>query len=337
MSILAALEMEDTDKSRLLKDNEQTFKDLFTLMEQNKLDRLFFLSSLGNLYRNEAIDIDDLILKSLIESKLESQKAEKAQKKISKNISEKISERRAVSFRAGNFGLIIPFDKNKMELQKVKPSINHIYGSYFFNTFALFGSMKRMYSSMTYSTIRNMFHRFDGKVGKFIEEFYICEECGSFSERELTCDHEKITLKLLKLNPQVHYAWDNGALFPGYIAHILSTHGWDAIAEKKVKGNCMHQIDVIAEKDNKIVIFECKHYEAGYKVPKNELMKSFGVMDDLERFIRHIDNDVNIKKVYATTSDYHRDTNGLDIREDIVLLNSKDIFASPGRWVCKIE
>jgi len=99
----------------------------------------------------------------------------------------------------------------------------------------------------------------------------------------------------------------------------------------------MHQIDVIAEKDDKIAIFECKHYDYGHKVPKNDLMKSFGVMDDLERFIKELNPEVDIAKVYATTSDYHKEARGLSQREDVILLSGKEIFASPERWVSKIE
>ncbi len=339
MNVLKTLEMKDTDKSLLLQGNNSIFNDLFELMVNKKLDRLFFLSSLGNLYKLEGIDLDDLIFKSLIETKLEYLKAEKVQRTISQNIAKKISERRAVSFRTGNFGLINPFDESKMEFENVKPSINHIYGSYFFNTFALFESMKKIYSSMTYSTIVNMFDRFAGKVGEFIEELYICEECGSFSiEKKLLCKHERpISLKLLKINTEIMYAWEKGILFTGYLGYVLNINGWKTYIEKEVIGNCTHQIDVIAEKNHTIAIFECKNYEQGRKINKNNLMQSLGVMDDIERFIKSKSVNINVVKVYATTSDYHRDIKNINSRGDVILLRSKEIFAPPEKWVSKIE
>lgn len=194
MSVLKTLEMKNTENSLLLENNSSTFHALFDLMANNKLDRLFFLSTPGNLYQLEGIDIDELIFKVLIEKKMESQRAESIKKTISKDISEKISERRAVSFRAGNLGSIDPFDDRKIEIPAAKPSINHIYGSYFWNYFAIFDSMKKMYSNMTHSTLKNMFKRIESEVGEVIEQLVICEECGKFSQENSPCEHKNLII-----------------------------------------------------------------------------------------------------------------------------------------------
>jgi hypothetical protein len=337
MSLISSLDTRETDSSSLLSHETAIFDDLFNLMVNNKAERLFFLSSYGSLSKLEGLEIDDKILKALIKIKLDPSLAERATKTISHDISSKISERRAVSFREGTFGLIDPYEESRFEIQNRNPSANHIYGSYFTNTFALYNSLKKLYSSMSYSTVKNMIERFDGKIGSFVESIELCEDCDSFSFGSVECEHQKIGLKLMKIRPQVMHAWDKGILFPGYLGYVLRGRGWDTIVEKEIMGNCMHQIDLIAEKDKKIAIFECKHYNSEYKVPKNELMKSLGVMDDLEKLIMEKDSSYDIIKVYATTSDFHREIREMDQRPDIVLLKNKEIFATPENWVNLIE
>jgi hypothetical protein len=344
MGVLSNLDITNTDNSKLLENEKETdfkksFKALFDHMGSLRIKRLFFLSSLFGLAKLEGIEFTDEIKRTLMEERIPDEKAQKISKTVSSRTYDKISEKRAVSIRAGMFGLIEPFDQNRIKLNKVCPSINHIYGSYFTNCFATLDVLKKKDSKIEYSQILRMFKGFETDIGEFKEELEICEKCDTIINSKLECSHPKINLKLFKLKPEILLGWEKGVILPGYIAYYLKKHKWDAYAEKIVvgTGGCKHQIDVIAEKDERIALFECKHYDE-IRVSREELMKGLGAMEDLERNIRAVSTDsIDVMKIFVTTSTFHGEIRNFNERDDVLLFDKQKILLQPDKWVRELE
>jgi len=338
LNILEKLKMKETDASKMLED--RSFDILFKNMFASRMTRIFFLSSLGNIMKSEEIPlIVDAIRRILIGERIQTSKAEKLARIISDDISKRISERRAVSARVGTFGIIDPFDEEKHELKDVDLSINHIYVSYFTNYFAVLANLKDYHPSVRHKSVSKMFETFDENIGKFIEEFFACEKCNKISRLNKYCNHSKVHLRLFKLNTAIRDAWEKGLILPGYVAYALRKSGWKSCPERNIysTNGCIHQVDAIAERKTRIAIIECKNYAPDYAVPKDEVMKALGIMDDLESYIQtNISSNAEIRKMIITTSGFRKEIKGINKRKDILLLEKDDILGEPNKWVGKI-
>lgn len=80
------------------------------------------------------------------------------------------------------------------------------------------------------------------------------EKSGSFAARY------KLKSAILELGP-------TGYPFEKYFAEVLKFNGYKVKIQELIRGNCAnHEVDILAEKDKKIVVVECKfHSERGNK------------------------------------------------------------------------
>lgn len=72
--------------------------------------------------------------------------------------------------------------------------------------------------------------------------------------------------------------------FEKYVRHILKEHGYETRWDEIIQGECIeHQIDVVAEKDDKKYIVECKHHVNPHRFcGLGTALQSWAVIDDLQ-------------------------------------------------------
>jgi len=80
------------------------------------------------------------------------------------------------------------------------------------------------------------------------------------SKERFTAGHYSIKKALLELGP-------SGYPFEQIVAELLKSDGYIVETDKIIEGHCVsHEVDVVARKDNHLVLVECKfHNRAGYK------------------------------------------------------------------------
>jgi Holliday junction resolvase len=333
--------MKETDLGVLLSKNRKEFEALFDLMSTSRPARVFFLSSLEETRRKEEPPVPTLdeLQRILTEEEIPSSKAEKIVKEIAETVSIRIAERRAVSARVGSFGLITPFDESKREPKAALPFIRHIYSSYFSNFFAILDVLNQLHPIKP-SEVEEVFCAGDGKVGDFVEKLYLCEECTQMSNvGDERCDHEKIYLSLFKLKDAILRVWEQGAILCGYLAHVLQKAGWDTRVEQEICGtnDVFHQIDVIAEKRDRIILIECKQYSPTIPMRKEDVMKALGIMDDIENTIQEMAHKKKeVRKAVAITSILHEKITGISKRKDIFIIGRDMLLEESDKWVWKI-
>lgn|GEM_PF-5094575 len=340
MSIFKKLEIRETDVGRLLKDNKEKFEALFDLMCKSSPVRLLFLSNLDAIQRKEepprptVAQIEGILMKEGIEES----KAEKIAREVAEAIFVSISERRAVSIRCGNFGLVAPFDEQKIEPKSI-PSLKHVYGSYFSNLVSVLETVKDFGEPITPADLANAYHNCE-KIGVMMgtEKIFLCETCGLFGKEDTICPHEKIRLELFQLKSEILEAWRRGAILCGYFAYALAQDGWKTLTEVKAQGsnNVWHQVDVIAEKEDLVLLCECKQNHPSNALAKDEIMKALGVFEDLEKAIRGVFQKKTITKIIVTTGVFDKEIQGIRARKDVLLIDKNHILMDPKIWRGKI-
>lgn len=121
------------------------------------------------------------------------------------------------------------------------------------------------------------------------KEFY-CDKCHAFrpgpglsTEDKIICLKCKNLLKskLVYHLPTNVFAYLNGFWLEDYIAHILSSMGWVAWSSPNLYvygvSGFPHQIDVLAIKDGRIMVVECKTGEVNQNQVKNMLAKYYDI------------------------------------------------------------
>ena len=99
-------------------------------------------------------------------------------------------------------------------------------------------------------------------------------------EREHPKHSAKYQLRdaISKLDPEEHE-------FERYISKLFKAHGYKTQWDKIIEGECIeHQIDVIAEKDGKKWLLECKHHTNPHRMcGLGTVMTTWAVIDDIRR------------------------------------------------------
>jgi len=343
LSIFEKLELRDTDIGKLLKDNNQWFEALFDLMCTSDSVRLLFLSNLDMIQRKEepprptVTEIEGILMR---EGTTEQSKAEKIAKEIAKTISVSIAERRVVSIRSGNFGLIEPFDMSKIKLENSIPSLGHVYGSYFSNLVSVLETVGDFGKTITPADLLNAYRECErAGVMTSLEKIFLCKRCGFFKCEENTssldtCPHEKIRLELFQLKSGILEAWKRGVILCGYFAHALKQDKWKTLTEVEVQstGDMWHQIDVIAEKEDSVLLCECKQLHPANVLSKEEVMKALGILEDLEKTVQEKFPKKEIRKAIVTTGVFAKEIRGIRARKDMLLIDRNDIIMEPKSW-----
>ncbi len=276
------------------------------------------------------------------EYKIETSKIEPITKKIVGNISTVISQKRAVAIKMGRIGIIFPFEKDKMILDNVLPSINHIYTSYFTNFVSILTNISESLkvNIKPVDLRRNLFKNISNKIAKVSEVLYICPKCNKFSNIKFKCSHKKYTLTLYKINNVIVDAWNRDIILSIYMKHLLKSYKWNVLIEKAIKGSgkTFHQIDVFAVKENKVIIGECKRYSLQTRqVSENDIMKFLGRANDIEYKLNQLCNNLKIIKILITTGKVDKSVKTISNRRDILFLENDEIKNKEKRWWSKIE
>ncbi|MEM2251289.1 MAG: restriction endonuclease [Candidatus Hadarchaeales archaeon] len=272
----------------------------------------------------------------LVKEGIEVSKAEKITRELGQAISKSVSERRAVSISRGYFGIINPFDPSKLKISAA-PSWEHIYGSYFSNFYAVKEILENTRVEISPTELLELFQSCH-KCGIMRQEenFSICENCKGVNT---TCEHSKISLTLFKLNDAIFEAWSKGVILCGYVAFALDREGWDSTAEIEIQGTggIWHQVDVVGEKEDLVIMAECKQQHPKAKPFSKEMaMQALGAMDDLEKTMKKVSKKKEIRKMLVTTGEFAPEVKGIEEREDVILIDREQIFDEAREWMGRI-
>ena len=77
----------------------------------------------------------------------------------------------------------------------------------------------------------------------------------------------------------------DGFEFERFVARLLEEHGFKVTTNRMVKGKCVeHEIDIIAEKDGKIYLVECKFHNIPVYTGLKEVMYTYARFLDIGKF-----------------------------------------------------
>jgi len=80
--------------------------------------------------------------------------------------------------------------------------------------------------------------------------------------------------------------------FEKYVAHLLQAHGYKTKWNQIVQGQIIeHQVDVIAEKDGKKLLVECKHHRNPHRMTGLDVPLTYwAILDDIQKGKNYYDN-----------------------------------------------
>ncbi|MFO7872050.1 MAG: restriction endonuclease [Candidatus Undinarchaeales archaeon] len=92
--------------------------------------------------------------------------------------------------------------------------------------------------------------------------------------------------------------------FEKYVRHILKEHGYKTRWNKIIQGECIeHQIDVIAEKDDKKYLVECKHHINPHRYSGlGTALQTWAVIDDMRKGFKKGKSKEKFENIWLVTN-----------------------------------
>ena len=337
------LKVKSTDSSNVYDTGKRRLNYLANLIANNQTAKYFFLSSLQELQRRESVSgMREAINIILARHLKEATKIPPISNDIFAKLSGIINKRKAVSASYGDFAIIEPFSAKTIIGSNIKPSIQHIYGSYYTNIVETLGNIQEcLDKQISINELFELLSTLPSTICKTKERYTICPTCNKISSTKIMCKHKLIKLRLLRLEDIVLEALKKSIMLSAYVAKTFRNKNWNVIVEKQVQGtkDLYHQIDVLCRKKNCIMLVECKNWSTKIQLGPNDIFPILGKLHDVELAIKNIQRYKAFKvlKVFITTTKYHKRVQKLSSRKDLILIDNSEILETGDKWREKIE
>ncbi len=152
-------------------------------------------------------------------------------------------------------------------------------------------SEEKLYESLKRAGVKSEFARSVVKeVGKKVKPDITSEDILKHASRCIT-KRDPILAARYNLKHAIMALGPSGFLFEQYVAAILEEYGYDTEVGIMVRGGCVtHEVDVVARKENKHFMIECKYHN------------SRGIYSDLKVALYTHARFLDIKKVWEAQS-----------------------------------
>jgi len=336
--------IKQTENSAIYTRAKRRFNQLADMINADHVAKCFFLSSVNALERRESIvGMQPAIEKILARHSIERNKATSISNDIFAKIGTIITQRKAVSVSNGHFAMIEPYVNARRIITSSKPSIEHIYGSYYANITETINNIKEcLNQTVSVEQIAQLLSRLPQTICKTREKYFICSSCHKFSTSKIRCPHNLIKLNLFKMDELILEGLKRSITLPAYVARCLSENHWKILVEHEVKGtkNLYHQVDVLCQGRDFFILIECKNWTLDMELGPKDVFRMLGKYGDLEFMIHRIRRYKNFKvlKAFITTGRFNKDVKNLADRNDLIFLDHDDmILDRTNQWRRKIE